>query len=135
MEEITVNNVKPMFLTRDGLPKKECLKCNDDIMNELDRKISAEKYKKHYENNLINAVNTALRKFFRNNHMDWVDVKIGKIVYHGFTKDEDKIKNSLQRQFQRMKRAGITFTKSKNIAQSQVQITFDFEDEKPGKKD
>ena len=127
MAEITVNNVKPIFFTRTGIPKKECLKCNDDIMESLTIKFSLDKYKKQYENNLVNAVVRKIRKHCREHHIQWSDVRIGKIIYHGFTVDEEKIKDSLHRQFTRMKKAQIIFTESKQIIQSQLQITFNFD--------
>ncbi len=125
---ITVKNIRPLWLTKDGMPKKECL---IDVLGVFEKKriaLTGSKGDKYYAKQLCNSVIYAIKKYFRSHNVNWIDTKIGNKVYHGFSKKKEYIENSILRSKKRLRVATISFSNHKKLAETQLELTFRFED-------
>lgn len=97
VETIKMRSTRDLFVTKKGLPRKECLKTVPDIYTEQRIPLSPNRIERTYQMQVGNAVVHAVRRYFRGHHCNWIDPKLGRWVYHGFSDDEDKQYNSLAR--------------------------------------
>jgi len=97
METIKLTEAREIFLTKAGMPRKECMLTIDDVCDILDKPISEDKLERMYQLNVARSVMSGLKKFFRQHHILFVNPRIEKTVYYGFTSDEGMINNSIDR--------------------------------------
>lgn len=94
---ISVKETTPLYLTKDGLPRKERLLSLDDVHEALEKNYSDDPIERYYQKNIGAAVMSALGKKMRAHNIVWITPKIGGTVYYGLSCDEEKRQNSLNR--------------------------------------
>lgn len=105
MFTITIKDIRKIFFTKDGFPRKECLKDVLDIGNLLNFNFnSMSKIERSYWLNRINTSIGHFRKLCREHHINFLDVKVKgcKYIKHGFSQDKNHIENSSERIRNRM---------------------------------
>ena len=122
VETIKFKEIKKLFLTKDGLPRRECLHTVRGLHQELDVPLSDNPILRSYQMHYGCSAVGALRRFFRNHNCLFIDPKIDGEVYHGFSQDEDKQINSFNR-FNKFRRAMIASTnKHKQLMAGQLEF-------------
>lgn len=127
---ITVKNIRPLWQNKNGMPKKECLLNIPEILKNIGIKLTGSKADKAYSKALCNSVVHAVRTYFKEHNVNWIDPKIGKKVYHGFSKKKEYIEDSLLRSKGRMKVTKISFSKHKELSDTQLELTFSLDAKK-----
>ena len=94
---INIPETRELYVTNRGLPRKEYLKTVPDLYEVQGIPLSDDPIIRCYQLQRGCSVVTAIRWYFRAHHCNFVDPKIGKLVLHGFTQDEDKQQNSQNR--------------------------------------
>jgi hypothetical protein len=93
METIKLKETRPLFLTKQGLPRKECLLTLDEICEELGKPISDDPVERAYQLQFARSIMSSLKRFFYQHHILFVAPRIEGIVYYGFTNDAELIEN------------------------------------------
>lgn len=93
METIKLKETRPLFLTKQNIPRKECLLTIDDICDELGKPLSSDPIERSYQHRFALSVVSALKKFFHQHHILFVAPRIEGTVYYGFTNDPKLIEN------------------------------------------
>jgi len=94
---ISVKEATPLYLTRDGLPRKERLLSLDDVHEALEKSYSSDPIERYYQKNIGAAVMSALGRKMRAHNIVWITPRIDGVVYYGLSGDEEKRQNSLSR--------------------------------------
>ena len=97
METISVKETRPLFLTKDGMPRKEQLMTIHEVCDELGKPISDDRVERNYQMSIARAVMSALKKFFRAHHIVFIAPKIEDTVYYGFSGDKELMENYISR--------------------------------------
>lgn len=102
METISVKEARPLFLTRDGMPRKECLLLIEEICAELHKPLSGDPVKRAYQLQFARSVMSAIKKYFHEHHVGFIAPRIeGKDgthrVYYGFSGDQKLVENYIER--------------------------------------
>ena len=97
METISVKEARPLFLTKDGMPRKEKLLTIEQVFDELEKPISTDTAERSYQLSVAYAVMGALKKFFKAHHIIFIAPKIEDKVYYGFSGDEQLVENYISR--------------------------------------
>jgi hypothetical protein len=98
-----MKEVVPLYLTKDGLPRKECLLSLDDVHDALEISYSDDPIERFYQRNLGISVMSALGKKMRAHNIIWITPEIEnkvtkkKEVLYGLSQDEEKRQNSQAR--------------------------------------
>jgi len=100
---ISVKEATPLYLTKDGLPRKERLLSLDDVHEALEKNYSPDPIERYYQRNIGAAVMSALGRKMRAHNIVWITPKIGGVVYYGLSCDEEKRQNSIGRCDERRK--------------------------------
>lgn len=90
----SVKEIKRLYVTKEGLPKKECLLSRDEVNKQPGIKIPEDIPIASYVNQRTSITLNQTGKYFKGHHCNWITPKIGKFVYYGFTKNEDHLDNS-----------------------------------------
>jgi len=85
METIKLKEVRPLFVTKQGLPRKEVLLTVQMICNETGKSLSSDLYERSYQLHLARSVMSALRKSFHEHHAIFIAPEIEGEVYYGFS--------------------------------------------------
>jgi hypothetical protein len=93
METINVRETRPLFLTKEGMPRKERLMTIEEACEELDKPISEDPIKRNYQLRTAYAVMGALKKFFREHHIQFIAPRIEGKTYYGFSGDPQLVEN------------------------------------------
>jgi len=97
VETISVKETRPLFLTKDGMPRKEQLMTIHEVCDELGKPISDDRVERNYQMSIARAVMSALKKFFRAHHIVFIAPKIEDTVYYGFSGDKELMENYISR--------------------------------------
>ena len=97
METISLKETRPLFLTKEGMPRKERLLTIEEICNELDKPISDDSIERAYQLQFARSVMSALKKFFREHHIIFIAPKIEGEIYYGFSSKPELIENYIDR--------------------------------------
>lgn len=97
METIKLKETRPLFLTKQGVPRKEQLMTIDEVCDELGKPLSDDPVQRAYQLNFARSVMSALKKFFHKHHILFVAPRIEGTVYYGFTHDPELIENYKRR--------------------------------------
>lgn len=93
METIKLKETRPLFLTKQGMPRKECLMTIDEICDELGKSISDNPIERHYQLQFARSVLSALKRWFHQHHAFFIAPRIEGQVYYGFTNDDRLVEN------------------------------------------
>ena len=98
METISLREARPLFLTKEGMPRKEYLRKLTEICEELGKPISEDiKIERAYQRSIALSVMSATGKFFREHHIFFICPKIEGEVYYGFSSNQEYVDNYLSR--------------------------------------
>lgn len=107
---LTVKETLPLYLTKDGLPRKERLLSLDDVHEALEINYSHNPLERRYQRNFGISVMSALGKKMRAHNVVWISPIIEGVIYYGVSQDQEKRENSLHRCEERRK----AFTRIEN---------------------
>ena len=93
-EIIAIGDIRRLYVTKEGLPKKELLLSRDDVMEKVGVYVPQDDMQSAHVRNRTSIALSQTGKYFKGHNCNWVTPKIGKRVYYGFTKNEDYMDNS-----------------------------------------
>lgn len=97
METISIKEVRPLYLTKEGMPRKELLMTIEEAFEKLEKPLSTNPVERSYQLRCGYAVMSALKKFFREHHIIFIAPKTDGKVFYGFSNNQAFIDNYLTR--------------------------------------
>jgi len=118
-EIIRVKETSQLFLTKQGLPKKEFLLDINQICNALGKPIPENQpYRTYYRGGAVSVMSKVKKNFYKH-HILFINPKIDGVVYYGFSSDLEKINNCINRVEKVVKSYKVIEKKAKTLSKDQ----------------
>jgi hypothetical protein len=125
METIKAKETRNLFLTKNGMPKKNILMTLEEICENLGKPLPQDKIERFY----VRAINTSCvrdtRKYFHEHHIMFIAPRINGAVYYGFSTNQKLLDNYSERLSKKTKSHALIERQAKSIMSGQLEF---FED-------
>lgn len=122
MQTIKASETRNLFLTRNGMPKKNYLVSMEQICEALGKPMPESGHERYYARIVNGNVIRDTRKYFHSHHIMFIAPRIEGLVYYGFSTKQAHVDNYMERLNNKTKQHAIIESVAKSIVHGQLEL-------------